>query len=137
MIRPMQESDIDTLVTIEQECFLTPWVRADFVGELTNERARFYVLEQDGVVVGYYGMWLVIDEFDVANVAVRASDRGKGYGNLLVEHMLSVARDEGINAITLEVRKSNTVAISLYEKFGFEQRPCDWDGAGMFKMIRK
>ena len=119
MIRPMTQADIPTLVTIETECFLTPWTKENFEGELKNDRARFFVLTEGEEIVGYYGMWLVIDEFDVANVAVSSAHRRKGYGRQLVEHMLATAAAESVTAITLEVRVSNAPAIALYERYGF------------------
>lgn len=120
IIREMIEEDIDQVLEIEKEAFETPWSREAFVLELVkNQLARYIVAEKDGKIVGYGGLWLILDEGHITNIAVSSSYRGQGIGNLLVERLIEICEERGINNMTLEVRKSNLVAQSLYKKYDF------------------
>ncbi len=120
-LRPMREGDIDRVCEIEHASFHEPWTRESFVSELANLCARYVVLEEDGVVAGYAGMWIIIDEAHVNNVAVHPDYRGRGYGRLLMKALMRAAwRAAEIVQMTLEVRVSNDVAIALYTSMGFE-----------------
>ena len=115
----MTPADVDGMCEIENATFSTPWSRQSIEGELTNDCARYLVARKDGEVVGYAGMWLVIDEAHVTNVAVRADMRGQGLGAALMGRLIQLAADSGMIWMTLEVRRSNKVAQALYHKFGF------------------
>ena len=73
-------------------------------------------------VVGYAGLWLMVDEAHITTVAVRQAFRGRGLGKALMLAMLDCARDLGARMVTLEVRKSNATAIKMYEELGFRQQ---------------
>lgn len=118
-IRLMCAGDIDGMHEIENLSFATPWSRASIEAELSNECARYLVAHKDGRVIGYAGMWLVIDEGHVTNVAVHPDMRGMGVGKALMERLIQLAADSGMIWMTLEVRRSNKVAQSLYHSFGF------------------
>ncbi len=80
-VREMRESDIDRILEIERESFSPPWSREAFLLELTkNILAKYIVVEVDGKVVGYGGIWLIIDEGHVTNIAVDKEYRGLGLG---------------------------------------------------------
>ena len=79
-----------------------------------NACARYLVVEDDGKVVGYGGMWFIVDEAHVTNIAIAKAHRGRGLGKLLMENMLQFAADSGMAFMTLEVRRSNEVAQNLY-----------------------
>ena len=115
----MTAADIDGMHAIEETTFASPWSRASLEAELTNACARYLVARMDGEVVGYAGMWLVIDEGHVTNVAVRADRRGLGIGRELMKRLIQLAADSGMIWMTLEVRRSNKVAQNLYHSFGF------------------
>ena len=120
MFRPMTSEDIDPVVALEQATFSSPWSREAFEEELaTNLLAQYVVLEMEGKVVGYAGMWIVVNEAHIMNVAVEAPLRGRGLGELLMRHMLEVAAKSGAERMTLEVRRSNMTARKLYDKLGF------------------
>ncbi len=72
-------------------------------------------------VVGYAGVWLMVDEAHITTVAVRRAFRGHGLGKILMLAMMDLARDLGAHKVTLEVRKSNAIAIKMYEELGFRQ----------------
>ncbi len=120
IIRKMTEADVTFVAQLEKECFSSPWTVDGLKSELSNDKAYFYVLESEGNVAAYMGMHIVLDECYIANVAVKPDFRRKGFGKLLVENAVKVAEENECTFITLEVRKSNESAISLYCKCGFE-----------------
>lgn len=119
-IRPMAEGDVDAVHAIETQVFAMPWSRQSFLQEVTeNKAARYLVLVLDGRVLAYGGMWLVIDEAHVTNIAVHPQARGRGYGEAITQALMDMARGYDLTMITLEVRRSNAVAQALYHKVGF------------------
>lgn len=120
VFRGMQASDIATICEIEKECFATPWTAGAFHNELTNNHfAHYMVMECDGIIAGYAGMWIIMDEAHITNIAVRASYRGRKLGERLLSELQRTAVFLGAKRMTLEVRVSNYVAQNLYEKKGF------------------
>ncbi|MBW5448314.1 ribosomal-protein-alanine N-acetyltransferase [Cohnella sp. CFH 77786] len=120
VFRSMTLDDIGTIVQIERESFTAPWSEEAFRTELTqNHFARYMVLERDGTVIGYGGMWLIVDEAHITNIAIRQPFRGQGLGERLLREMMRTASWLGAKRITLEVRVSNDTAQSLYRKAGF------------------
>lgn len=119
--RSMRLDDISTICEIEQEAFTTPWSAAAFQQELvSNHFAHYMVMETaDGQIAGYGGMWLIMDEAHVTNIAVGLKFRGRGLGDRLLVELQRTARFLGALRMTLEVRVSNRVARQLYEKRGF------------------
>ena len=115
----MTEADIDGMHAIEEATFASPWSRKSIEDELTNPCARYLVAREGDEVIGYAGMWLVIDEGHVTNVAVREDKRGIGLGKELMKRLIQLAADSGMIWMTLEVRRSNKVAQNLYHSFGF------------------
>ena len=88
--------------------------------ELKNNLARYIVAEIDGKVVGYVGVWFVLDEGHITNVAVHSDYRGKKIGDKLIKELVELCKENNMSAITLEVRVSNIVAQNLYKKYGFK-----------------
>lgn len=118
--RSMRLEDIPVICEIEQESFTTPWTSAAFHNELTNNQfARYMVMESAEGVLGYGGMWIIVDEAHITNIAVRTQYRGKKLGEALLREMQKTAVFLGAARMTLEVRTSNRVAQGLYEKLGF------------------
>jgi ribosomal-protein-alanine N-acetyltransferase len=116
----MTLQDVDQVHEIEKQSFAIPWSRDAFIQEVTENRcARYLVARQDGVAVAYAGMWLVLDEAHVTNIAVRKDQRGAGFGEKVARTLMQLAADSGIRYMTLEVRRSNLVAQGLYKKLGF------------------
>lgn len=119
-IEPMRLRDLDQVLRIERLSFSAPWSRAAFLSELLeNDRARYFVARIGDQVVGYTGMWIIIDEGHITNVAVHPHWRNRGIATQLLDALDDVARANGVRRMTLEVRKSNIVAHTLYEKLGF------------------
>ncbi|EPZ44192.1 hypothetical protein N007_11755 [Alicyclobacillus acidoterrestris ATCC 49025] len=122
VIRRMLLQDLDQVLQVERRAFTAPWSRAAFLGELVeNKLARYVVAELDGRVVGYGGLWLILDEGHVTNIAVDPDYRGRKLGDKLLRTLMSLCAANGGRKMTLEVRVSNTVAQNLYRKYGFER----------------
>ncbi|MEF2967586.1 ribosomal protein S18-alanine N-acetyltransferase [Paenibacillus sp. M1] len=118
--RTMTLEDIPDIMVIEHESFTLPWSEDAFRNELTlNHFARYIVMDVDGKPVGYAGMWTIVDEAHITNIAVRTAYRGRHLGEKLLREMMRWARELEMERMTLEVRSSNMVAQSLYAKLGF------------------
>ena len=116
----MTVEDVDAVHAIETMCFRTPWSRKSFYHEVTeNECARYVVVRENGIAIAYAGMWFVLNEAHITNIAVHPEYRGKGYGRMVTEALIQLAADSGMTWMTLEVRRTNTVAQSLYHNLGF------------------
>lgn len=118
-IRPMTAEDIDKVLIIEQASFPAPWTRDHFTGELDAPHSFPFVAEADDVVLGYVCMMSLFEEAQILDIAVAPEQRGRGIARLLVEHTISIARENKADVLSLEVRASNIAAITLYEKCGF------------------
>ena len=116
----MKEEHIPRIAAIEAEAMDSPWSESMLRAELFNDAARFFVGTDGDELVCYGGYHIVLDEADVATLAVRADMRGKGYGRAMFENMLARAKSEGAKSVTLDVRDTNFAAIKLYESFGFK-----------------
>ncbi|OHW61590.1 protease synthase and sporulation negative regulatory protein PAI 1 [Andreesenia angusta] len=120
-VRDMEERDLERVAEIEALSFSSPWSIEAFRKELReNSLAVYLVCEIDGELAGYMGMWKVVDEGHVTNVAVDPKFRGMGVGNELLSEMVIRARESNLVSMTLEVRVSNVQAIGLYKKHGFK-----------------
>ncbi|MGG0717585.1 ribosomal protein S18-alanine N-acetyltransferase [Robertmurraya massiliosenegalensis] len=119
--REMEEKDIDQIMIIENQSFTTPWSRESFENELTKNRFALYtVLEDEEGVFGYCGVWIIIDEAHITNIALLPKYRGRKLGEALLKKVMEIAREKGAKTMTLEVRVSNHIAQSLYRKLGFQ-----------------
>ena len=116
-IRRLIYADLPQVVAIERRAFTTPWSLAMFVLELSKPSGICLAAEVENELVGY----LICSRYDtvwhVMNVAVDTDRRRRGIATALISALLERVGDDA--QITLEVRKSNTGAIVLYEQFGF------------------
>lgn len=110
--------DAWSLYEIENACFSSCWSYEQFkcIGDL--DYARFFVAKCDGTAVGFAGIYLLGDA-ELVNIAVLPEHRKKGIAQSLLETCVELAKKENCFKMFLEVRKSNTAAISLYSKNGF------------------
>ncbi len=120
IIRPMIKDDVDAVYIVEENCFVDPWSKESIRKELKNNLAKYLVAQLDNKIVGYVGVWFVVDEGHITNVAVHSDYRGKKIGDKLVKEMVELCKENNIIAMTLEVRASNIVAQNLYRKYGFK-----------------
>ena len=121
IVREMVKEDLDEIVSIESSLYKDVWNKEAYLRDLENEIAFNYVLEHDGVILGYYGFWLMFDNIDITKVSIRKELQGKGLSKILMEDMFNRISNSDVVTATLEVRVSNKVAISLYEKYGFKK----------------
>lgn len=120
VIEMMTSKDIDGVFEVEKNCFEHHWSKDAFSKELKNDVARYIVAKIDGKVVGYVGIWFVMDEGHITNVAVHSDYRGRKIGDELVKELVKLCKENNIVSMTLEVRVSNIVAQNLYKKYGFK-----------------
>lgn len=119
--RKMTIEDVDRVHEIEVQSFQTPWTKEAFHNEIvSNTLAEYIVLLYEDRIIGYGGMWLIVDEIHITNVALATDFRGKGYSKALIRALIQYGQEHQFKHMTLEVRESNHVAIALYEQFGFE-----------------
>lgn len=123
IVQKMQTSDIDAIYEIEKSAYGEHhWSRESFYNEIKNN-IGFYIVArnpQNNEIAGYLGSWLIVDECHITNVAVNFNFRRQKIAEQLMITLINHCYENFIKYITLEVRISNTPAISLYEKFGFK-----------------
>jgi len=125
-IRDASNGDLPQIVEIERLSFDNPWSRDSFQRELSLPFSRTTVaVTSNGsteAIIGYLCRWFVADECHILNVAVRPVARRAGVGARLMEHAIGEAKRGKARFVTLEVRRSNFAARSLYRKLSFEER---------------
>ena len=121
IIRAIREEDVRQIHEIETLCFAMPWSEESILHDVKeNVVARWLVMDDgEGRVLAYAGMWFVLDEADICNVAVHPDYRGRGYGKQIFMALEELAKENSMSMMTLEVRRSNTVAQNLYHACGF------------------
>ena len=120
LFRPMTRADLPAVLEMERVCFRSPWTENMLRGELKNKLAHYHVLELDGALVGYAGMWILFDEAHITNVCTLPDYRRRGYGRFLMLESMRVAVGLHATKMTLEVRETNFGAQALYKGLGFE-----------------
>ena len=119
IISEMKLEHIDEVYNIFINSLKVKWSVKDFKKELENRLARYFVAIQDDTVVGFGGMWVIIDEAHITNVAVHPNHRRSGIGDKLLRCMYKFCADNNIIGITLEVRENNLAALNFYKNLGF------------------
>lgn len=121
VISKMTMEDLDGIFEVEKTAFPIPWPKESFEEELKNMLATYLVAKIENKIVGYIGMWFVLDECHITNVAVHAEYRRQKIATILVEEMFKCCREHETAYVILEVRKNNVPAQELYKKFGFTE----------------
>ena len=117
----MTRADLDEVCAIEEESFSTPWSRESISSEIVGNKIAIYIVaKEEGRVLGYAGMWHVVTEGHITNIAVAPSQRRRGIGDMLLMEMIRIATERQMIGITLEVRMGNRAAMQLYAKHGFK-----------------
>lgn len=119
MIRKMCQQDLEQVLSIEKENFSTPWHRQGFLDALDIQQNCYLVYEEDNIIQGYCGAYVVCGEADITNVSVGKKYQNKHIAKQMLTELFSLLSKDGVNSYTLEVRASNAVAIHLYETLGF------------------
>ncbi len=123
-VQPMQQKDIDSVVRIERASYPISWHDYAYQTELNNRSAVYIVAKLGDEVIGYAGMWIIMDEAHITTIAVDPNYRGKKVGQRLLGRLLEEAIHIGASRTTLEVRESNVAAQNLYIKYGFKGVSC-------------
>lgn len=121
-IVPMNADHLEDLERLERICFSRPWSKRMLGEELENQCAAFLVAEdENGTVLGYAGLLVMLDEGYITNVAVFPEYRRLGVAAKIIDVYMNFAAANDLAFLTLEVRPSNEAAIALYRRFGFEE----------------
>ncbi|MBC6135524.1 ribosomal protein S18-alanine N-acetyltransferase [Listeria booriae] len=119
--RQANGADIKQLLRIETAVFTSPWSEDAFRSEFyTNAYAYYIVAEKAGEVIGYAGVWMILDEGHITNIAIYPDEQGHGYGKAMMQELLRIAEEKAVRRLTLEVRVTNDWAQQMYKKFGFK-----------------
>lgn len=119
-LRPMQEADLPMVFTIEQLAYTHPW-SLRILQDCLRVGYKAWVLLREAEVMGYGFLSVAAGEAHVLNICIDPQYHGQGYGRHLLQHLLSLARQNGADTVFLEVRPSNETAIQLYNRLGFNQ----------------
>ena len=131
LVRAARAADLDAVLAIEQSSFADPWGRDSFVHALELDRMLFLVAvetrgdrsdnaaEREGELLGYVVVLLLLDEAEVADIAVAPAARGRQVGGRLLDRATEEARARGVRQLYLEVRESNVRARALYDSRSF------------------
>ncbi len=118
--RPMHMDDLEYIMAIEPQIYPYPWTRGNFSDSLSSGYSA-WVLMLDEHIIGYALMMLVLDEAHLLNLSVSKAYQKRGLGRTLLEYMVSIAKNNQMANMFLEVRPSNISAIALYENMGFNE----------------
>lgn len=127
IIRDAASEDIAYIAELEKVCFPEdPWSYDSIANDISNNDNAFYIVAErekgtEKEIVGYVGVWKVVDECHIMNVAVEPSNRRQNIGDDLISSMIDITKQLGVNSWTLEVRADNEPAIKLYKKHGFKE----------------
>jgi len=119
-VRALRESDLNAVMVIEERGYPYPWTRGIFLDCL---RAGYpgLAMEEDGLLVGYALLSIAADEAHLLNICVDPLNQSRGRGRQLLRAIVGLARDRGVQRVFLEVRPTNTPALSLYHSEGFNE----------------
>lgn len=109
----------DSLYNIAEAAYQTgsPWKKEQYLADLKNAATNYFIIEEKGQIVAFLAYQKIIDEVEIANVAVHPATQNKGYGGLL---MKLVDKIPSVNQIFLEVRVRNFSAKNLYLAHGYK-----------------
>ena len=118
-IELMQSADCETVAALDVLCFPAPWTVSAYYTEVHNPSAYYIVACLDERIVGYAGMWTIMDEAHITTLGVAGSHRRQRIAEQLLIALLDEAMRRGARRATLEVRQSNEAAQALYRKYDF------------------
>lgn len=118
---PLKENDLEEVLAIERASFPTPWTRGMFLEDAARgDMCIFMVARLENKIIGYGGLWLVLNEAHLGNLAVHPRFRHQGIGKEILKKLIEIACSKKAALMTLEVRETNEIARALYEKMGFK-----------------
>lgn len=117
-IRAYSVQDLTAIVDLEQRAFEDPWPKEAFADGMFNDS---YVMLHEGTIVGYIFCYTILDECNIANIAIDPAYRRRGWGAALLSHTVAAVHAKGARFFFLEVRRSNIAAIAMYQRQGFTE----------------
>src|SRR5699024_1267042 len=118
-IRKMAIDDIKDVMEVDKVSFQKPWTEDIFQLEIDkNDHAHYFVLTLEQKIIGYAGMWVVIDDAQITNIAILLEFRGYKFSEMLFRFICKLVFVMGVKRLSLEVRASNIIAQKMYRKFG-------------------
>lgn len=120
-LRLMTAEDAAIVQAIDLAAQVCEWSEDSYIRESKNPVGVYYILEVEGCIVGYAGMWCVAGEAELMNIGILPDLQGKGYGQMLLTALIDHAQNAGCAAMSLEVKEHNETAVAFYKKLGFEQ----------------
>ena len=120
-VRKMKVEDLQAIEEMENILFTAPWKYEDFLYEINeNAFSHNYVVEDNNMIVGYVGLWIMYDQSQITTIGVHPDHQRKGIAQMMMEKMIEESTNHHCETMSLEVRVSNEKAISLYKKNDFE-----------------
>lgn len=120
VIKPLTEGYVDAVCVLEEEAFSMPWHKESFLEMINNKDACYLVGLVEDRVVASCGLRNIVGDGEITNVVTSLDMRGKGIGRKMLLKLMEEGAKMGVEAFTLEVRKSNDSAVHLYESLGFK-----------------
>lgn len=120
-LRKAGENDAADIAALEETIFPDPWTQNSIRETLLQSNTEVSCVWNDRELIGYVILYYVLDEGEIARIAVKSSYRRQGAAGQLLEQVLRVCKDKGIVRLMLEVRESNEAAVSFYKKHGFTE----------------
>jgi len=121
-VRKAKVSELQQILQLEEELFSPPFAIEDLERELLdNKHSRFYVLEEKQDIIGFSILWILYDQAQIVQIGITKDKQNHGYGKMLMEKMISDAKQKECEIMSLEVRKSNTQAYEFYKLFDFKK----------------
>ena len=122
-VRPMEESDLEVVMYLENTCFIAPWGLKELTYEINdNPVSNLWVIESSSYgVVGFVDYWITFDSATICQICVNPVFRKRGLGAQMMNEVIKDCKANKVRNITLEVREHNESATRLYEKFGFKK----------------
>ena len=120
-IQEMSLNDLEKIKDILISDFDDFWNYNILKDELESPNSKYIIAKtNDGEIIGFAGIKIIIDTADVMNIVVKKSWRNQGVGNLLLSNLIALCKKFDLSSLSLEVNEDNQAAIHLYEKFGFK-----------------
>ena len=115
----MHVADMDEVVAIEEKIYSHPWTRGNFLDSLYSGYQTLTMRDPAGRMLGYFLVMEAVDEAHLLNISVAHDRQGEGFGHLLLDYAVDLARRRQMKIMLLEVRVSNLRALHVYKHYGF------------------
>lgn len=116
---PMHVDDLSEVLVIENDIYPHPWTRGNFLDSIYNGYQAWTLREASGALAGYFLVMLAVDEAHLLNISVRRDLHGHGMGRMQLDKIVVLSKEHGMASVLLEVRPSNSRALTVYERYGF------------------